>query len=388
MAIRYLTAGESHGKGLTAILEGIPAGVPLTESDVNEDLLRRQHTFGRGERLRHIEKDAVEFLSGVRFGETLGDPITMAIKNKDWVNWEKIMSIRFEDYDEKVAVLRPRPGHADLAGVIKFNRSDIRDILERASARETAARTAVGAVCRKFLSLFDIHVYSWVLEIGGIKAKGLALRPNELHAAADASPVRCPDREAAKKMTRAIQQAKKEGDTLGGVYEIVATGLPVGLGSHVQWDLKLDGLLAQGLMSIQAHKAVEIGGGFGMARRKGSQVNDEIFYSRERGFFRKTNNAGGVEGGMTNGEPIVLRAAIKPLSSLRRPLRSVHLKTKEELKAEIVRSDVSPVASAAVIGEAVVAITLAQAMVHKFGGDSVREIKDNVDRYQAYVRET
>lgn len=386
MSIRYLTSGESHGRVLTAILEGIPAGLPLTEKEVNLELVRRQHTFGRGERQQYIEDDAVAFLSGVRFGQTLGSPITLAIANKDWVNWEKIMSIRAEDFDEKFALVRPRPGHADLAGAIKFNRRDTRDILERASARETAARTSVGAVCRKFLSHFGIEIFSWVIQIAGVKATLPSLSPAELGARAKESPVQCPDPDATKKMMDAIQDAKKQGDTLGGVYEVVATGVPVGLGSHVQWDLKLDGMLAQALMSIQAHKGVEIGGGFSLGGRRGSEVHDEIFYSKQKGFYRETNNAGGLEGGMTNGEPVVVRACIKPLASLRKPLRSVHLHTKEELKAEIVRSDVAPVAAAAVIGEAVVAIALAQVFSAKFGGDSMREVKDNFERYQAYVR--
>lgn len=386
MSIRYLTAGESHGPVLTAILEGIPAGVPVTEEEVNVDLKRRQHTFGRGERQQYIEKDAVRFLSGVRFGQTLGSPITLAVENKDWSNWEKIMSVKAEDADEKYALVRPRPGHADLVGAIKFNRYDTRDILERASARETTARTAVGAICRKFLSLFGIEIGSWVIQIGSVKAKIPALPPSDINRKAKESPVHCPDAEATEKMMEAIQEAKKQGDTLGGIYEVVATGLPMGLGSHVQWDLKLDGRIAQAIMSIQAHKGVEIGRGFEMAVRKGSDVHDEIFYAEEQGFYRKTNNAGGIEGGMTNGQPLVVRAALKPLASLRRPLHSVHLKTKEDLKAEIVRSDVAPVASAAVIGEAVVAITLAQAFAEKFGGDSLREIKDNFERYQEHVR--
>ncbi|MCG3204112.1 MAG: Chorismate synthase [Elusimicrobia bacterium] len=385
MTIRYVTSGESHGRHLTAVLEGIPAGVPLTEEDVNVQLKRRQHTFGRGERQQYIESDAVQFVSGVRHGQTLGSPITLIVENKDWANWEKIMSVREADYDEKFALVRPRPGHADLVGAIKFNRYDTRDILERASARETAARTAVGAICQKFLREFGINVYSWVTEIGPVKMKILSGDPEEIYRKAKESPVHCPDPEATQKMMDAISQAKKMGDTLGGIYQVCATGLPVGLGSHVQWDLKLDGMLAQALMSIQAHKAVEFGQGFELGRAKGSDVHDEIFYEKGRGFYRKSNNAGGVEGGMTNGEPLVIRAAIKPLASLRKPLHSVHLKTKEALRAEIVRSDVAPVAAAAIIGESVTAITLAQAFVTKFGGDSLREIRDNFKRYQDYV---
>lgn len=387
MSIRYVTAGESHGPVLTAILEGLPAGVPITEAEINELLSRRQHTFGRGERQQYIESDAVKFLSGIRHGHTLGSPITLAVENKDWPNWEKIMSVEAADFDEKFRLVRPRPGHADLPGAIKFNRYDTRDILERASARETAARTAVGGVCRKFLTLFGIHIHSWVTEIGSVKAKVPSGNPSEIYKKAKESPVQCPDPTATEAMMEAILAAKKVGDTLGGIYEVVTTGLPVGLGSHTQWDLKLDGHLAQAMMSIQAHKAVEIGLGFELGRSKGSAVHDELFYDKDRGFYRNTNNAGGLEGGMTNGEPLVVRAAIKPLASLRKPLHSVHLKTKEALRAEIVRSDVAPVAAAAIIGEAVVAITLAQAMVVKFGGDSLREMKDNFERYQEYVRQ-
>lgn len=386
MSIRYVTTGESHGKVLTAVLEGIPAGVPITETEVNVSLSRRQHTFGRGERQQYIESDAAKFLSGVRHGQTLGSPITLAIENKDWPNWEKIMSVDEADFEEKFALVRPRPGHSDLVGAIKYNRYDTRDILERASARETAARTAVGAVCQKFLGIFGINVYSWVIEIGGVKAKLPKEEAAKIYQVANDSPVQCPDEKATKEMMETILQAKKQGDTLGGAYEVWATGLPVGLGSHTQWDLKLDGQLAQAIMSIQAHKGVEIGRGFEMADRKGSEVHDEIFHSKEKGFYRKTNNAGGLEGGMSNGEPLVLRAVIKPLASLRKPLNSVHLRTKEPLRAEIVRSDVAPVAAAAIIGQAVTAITLAQAFTTKFGGDSLREIKDNFERYQEYVK--
>jgi len=385
--IRYLTAGESHGKSLTAILEGIPAGLPVTEDCINEELRRRQYSFGRGERLQYIEKDKAQILSGVRWGETLGSPITLSVENKDWENWEKIMSLKAEDKAEKFRLLRPRPGHADLAGVLKFDRHDTRDILERASARETAARTAAGAVCKRFLEELGVRVYSYVNEIGPVVAKFKEDDVEALFAAAEKSPVRCPDKDAEEKMVEAIKEAKTAGDTLGGVYTVVATGCPPGLGSHIQWDLKLDGRIAQGIMSIQAHKGVEIARGFGMARMKGSQLHDEIFHEAGRGFYRKTNHMGGIEGGMTNGEPVVVRAAVKPLASLRRPLKSVNIKTKEEMSAEIVRSDVCPVASAAIIGETVVAYALAQAFTEKFAGDSLREIKDNLVRYLEHVRE-
>jgi chorismate synthase len=385
--IRYVTAGESHGRCLTAVLEGIPAGLKITEDDINHELTRRQYTFGRGERLQYIEKDRAHILSGVRWGETLGSPITMSIENKDWENWEKIMSLSEADRAEKFRLTRPRPGHADLAGVLKFDRNDTRDILERASARETAARTAVGAVCRRLLDEVGIRVYSYVTEVGGITAKLKDLSAEEAFQLAEKSSMRCPDKAAEERMVEAIKSAKTAGDTLGGVYEVVVTGCPVGLGSHTQWDLKLDGRLAQAILSVQAHKGVEIGRGFEMAKLKGSDVHDEIFYENGgRGFYRKANNAGGIEGGMTNGEPIVLRAAVKPLASLRRPLKSVNIATKEEMSAEIVRSDVCPVASAAIIGEAVTAIVIAAALKEKFGGDSVREIKRNIDGYLDYLR--
>ncbi len=383
--IRYLTAGESHGKCLTAIVEGVPAGVRVTEDYVNKELSRRQYSFGRGERLQYIEKDKAVILSGVRWGETLGSPVTLQIENKDWENWEKIMSLSEEDRSEKFRLVRPRPGHADLVGVLKYDRKDTRDILERASARETAARTAAASICKRLLEELGVKIYSWVVEIGGIGAETEGLSPEEAFALAEKSPVRCPDKKAEEKMVAAIQEAKSKGDTLGGIYAVVASGCPIGLGSHTHWDNKLDGRLAQAVLSIQAHKGVEIGHGFEMARMKGSDLHDEIHYKAGKGFFRRTNNAGGIEGGMTNGEPIVVRAAVKPLASLRKPLRSVNILTKEEMTAEIVRSDVCPVASAAVIGESVVAIALAQAMQEKFGSDSLREMQDHLSRYKEHL---
>lgn len=384
--IRYLTTGESHGKCLTAVVEGVPAGLPLAVEDINSELARRQYSFGRGERLQYIEKDRAEITSGVRWGETLGSPICLTIENQDWKNWQSIMSLEASAKDEKFRLLRPRPGHVDLAGILKFDREDTRDVLERASARETAARTAVGAICKKLLSQFGVIVLSFVKEIGGIRAKTFNLPPEETLALAEASPVRTLDKEAEAKMIEAIKKAKADGDTLGGVYAVVVHGCPVGLGSHIQWDQKLDGRLAQAILSIQAHKGVEIGRGFSMAKLSGSKVHDEIFYEPGRGYFRRTNNAGGLEGGITNGEPIIIRAALKPLSSLKKPLKSVSIKTHEPLVAEIIRSDICPVASAGIIGEAVVAIVLAQAMREKFGGDSLREMKANYDAYIEHLR--
>ncbi|HRY29457.1 MAG TPA: chorismate synthase [Elusimicrobiota bacterium] len=384
--IRYLTAGESHGKCLTAIVEGVPAGLKITEDFINHQLSRRQYSFGRGERLQYIEKDKVRIASGVRWGETLGSPIALVVENKDWENWEKIMSLSEADRSEKFRLVRPRPGHADLAGVLKFDRRDTRDILERASARETAARTAVGTVCRRLLEEFGIKIYSYVTEIGGIVAHLKGLSVEAAFELAEKSPVRCPDKHAEEKIVDAIKKAKDEGDTLGGIYTVIVTGCPPGLGSHTQWDLKLDALLAQAIVSIQAHKGVEFNHGFEMTRKRGSDLHDEIFHDAARGFYRKTNNAGGVEGGMTNGEPIVLQAAVKPLASLRKPLKSVNILTKEEMSAEIVRSDVCPVASAAIVGEAVAATVLANAVKEKFGGDSVHEMKDNHARYLDHLR--
>ena len=366
---------------------GRPRGVPVTEDFINHDLTRRQYSFGRGERLQYIEKDRVKVLSGVRWGQTLGSPITLQVENKDWENWEKILSLSEEDANEKFLLLRPRPGHADLAGVLKFDRHDTRDILERASARETAARVAVGAVCRRFLEELGVQVRSYVNSVGDIEAKiPKNASIEEIYALSEKSQLRTPDKDAEEKMVDAIKAAKANGDTLGGVWTVVVTGCPVGLGNYTQWDLKLDGLLAQAVLSIQAHKGVEIGRGFDMARALGSKAHDEIHYEEGRGFFRNTNNAGGIEGGMTNGEPIVVRAALKPLASLRKPLKSVNIRTKADMTAEIVRSDVCPVAAAAVIGEAVTAIVLADAFKRKFGGDSLREIKDNLDRYVDHVK--
>lgn len=385
--IRFVTGGESHGPRLTAVLEGIPAGLPLTEEDINRELKRRQGSFGRGERMQTIEKDRVSIIGGVRWGETLGSPIVLSIENKDWAHSKKFMGIEASDVDERLRLLRPRPGHADLAGVLKYDRRDTRDILERASARETAARVAVGAVCKRLLAACSIQVYSYVEEIGTVRAKPPALDTLiRGYAAIDASPVRCPDPEAEPKMMAVIQRAKDDGDTVGGVFVVVVTGCPPGLGTHTQWDLRLDGRLAQAVMSVQAVKGVEIGGGFTMARKFGSAVHDEIFYKAGRGFYRKTNNAGGLEGGMTNGEPVIVRGALKPLSSLRKPLQSIHLVTKEPYRAEIVRSDICPVAVGGTIGEAMVASVLAQALLEKLGGDSLRELKASYTRYLDYLK--
>lgn len=375
--IRYVTSGESHGKCLTAILEGIPYGVELDEDFINAELARRQKGFGRGERMQSIESDKVSITSGVRHGKTLGSPIALTISNKDWENWKTIMSTQTSDADANFKLTRPRPGHADLPGILKFNTDDMRDILERSSARETAARVAVGAICKKFLKEFEIKIISFTKEIAGIRVPSTRIKIDDIAALAEKSPVRCFDEKTAERMIKAIEKAKENGDTVGGIFTVVVGGIPVGLGSHTQWDLKLDARLAYAVMSIQAVKGVEIGRGFDVSRKLGSQVHDEIFYDNSIGYWRKSNNAGGIEGGISNGEQIIVRAAMKPIPSLKRPLQSVDIKTKESIKAQIVRSDVCAVPAAGVIGEAVVSIEIAKAFIEKFGGDSIAEIKAN-----------
>jgi chorismate synthase len=380
---RFLTAGESHGESLTAVVEGVPAGLPLREEDVNADLARRQLDRGRGGRMK-IERDQARVTSGVRWGLTLGSPITMVIRNLDWDNWREAMSVAPLDPAKGPPrqVTRPRPGHADLAGAMKYGHRDIRNVLERSSARETTARVAVGAVARRLLREFGIEILSHVVEIGGIRATALSLPWEEIRQRAEASPVRCADPEAEAGMMAAIDAAKERGDTLGGIFEVVAIGCPVGLGSYVHWDRKLDGRLAQALCSIQAIKGAEIGLGFETARRPGSEAHDEILYEGEAGFVRTSNSAGGLEGGVTNGQPVVVRAAMKPLSTLRSPLRSVDVATKEAVEAVVERSDVCSVPAAGVVGEAMVAITLGHAFLEKFGGDGLEEIRHN---HQAYL---
>jgi chorismate synthase len=386
MSLRYLTAGESHGPGLTAIVEGFPAGVPIDVAVIDRDLARRMQGYGRGGRMK-IERDAVEIRSGVRWGESLGSPIALWIENRDWGNWEKKMSPRAEDRDPSLAVTRPRPGHADLAGALKYNHRDVRNVLERASARETAARVAVGGLAKCLLAPFDIRVYGWVAEIGGIVADHTGQTAPEIFARAEESPVRMADAAAERRVMARIDECKSAGDTLGGVVETVAVGVPPGLGSHAQWDRKLDGRLAHALMSVQAAKGVEVGLGFESARRPGSQVHDAIHFEKpDHRFARRTNNAGGTEGGMSSGEPIVVRTAFKPLSTLMSPLASVDLDTKDEAKAAIERSDVVAIPAAAVIAESVVAFVLADAFVEKFGGDSLVEMRRNLDGYLEQVR--
>ncbi len=390
--LRYLTAGESHGPQLTAIVEGMPAGLELSEETINADLARRQCGYGRGGRMQ-IEKDTVEILSGVRWGETIGSPVTLCVKNRDWVNWQEKMSPYGKYRDDKIRVTRSRPGHADLPGVMKYGQRDVRNILERSSARETAVRVAVGAMAKVLLGRFGIIACGFVTELGGITTN----RPNRPLAAlrelAAKSELFTWDDTAAAEMKALIDRAKNDGDTIGGVVQVVVSGVPAGLGSHVQWDRKLDARLAMAVMSIQAIKGVEIGIGFESARNPGSRVHDEIYYESSRilhgetsGFYRKTNNAGGIEGGISNGEEIIVTAAMKPIPTLYKPLRSVDIATKEPFEAAVERSDVCAVPAASVVAEAVVAIEIANAFLEKFGGDSVAEMERNYGSYLDYLK--
>ncbi len=384
--LRYLNGGESHGKGLIAVLEGIPAGLPLTADDINRDLSRRQKGYGRGGRMR-IEQDRVEFWSGVRKGKTLGTPLAMLVANRDWENWKDVMAPEPGPPVTEKVVTCPRPGHADLVGAIKYNHRDIRNVLEKASARETAIRVAIGGVAKCLLAEFGMKVYSYTVEIGGVKASLGNLTTEEAFQQAEESEVRCPEPSSSALMVERIREAKHNGDTLGGVFEVIVTNPPLGLGSYAQWDRRLTGRLAMALMSIQAMKGVEVGMGFESARKFGSEVHDEIFYERKTGFIRGSNNAGGLEGGITNGQPIVLRTAMKPIATLYSPKKSVDIETKEPLEATIERSDICTVPAAGVVGEAVVAYELAAAMVEKFGGDTLDEMRRNYDSYQAYVKQ-
>ncbi len=391
--LRFYTAGESHGQGLTGILEGMPANTPISVAEIDHQLYRRQQGYGRGGRMK-IEKDAAKILSGVRFGLTMGGPISLFIENKDWKNWEKRMAVEGDNIEPR-PVHVPRPGHADLAGATKYNQNDIRNILERASARETTTRVALGAIARQFLERLGIGVASHVVQMVDVRSKyslvdqgkpDFNLDLTKLNELADASPVRCLDPEAEKGMMALIDQAKKERDTVGGIFEVVAYNVPIGLGSHVHWDRKLDARIAYAMMSIQAMKAVEIGDGIGGACRFGSQVHDEIYYQKDKNqYFRKQNHAGGLEGGVTNGMPLVVRVAMKPISTLMRPLDSVNMQTKEVTPAHRERSDVCAVPPAAIIGEAMLALVLADAVLEKFGGDAFEETKE---RYDAWIERT
>jgi chorismate synthase len=389
MTFRYLTAGESHGKCLTAIIEGIPAGFEISEDFINKHLARRQVGYGRGGRMQ-IEKDTVEIKSGVRFGITTGAPICLEIKNKDWENWQIAMStgpvdINYAEVQKIISekqITQIRPGHADLAGALKYNQTDVRNILERSSARETAARVAVGAVAMAILEKFGIEIFSHVTCIGSAKLDLInPINLSDIKDKAEKSDLRCIDDNAYEAMKKEIDRAKEQGDTLGGLFEVILLNTPVGLGSHVHWDRRLDGLLAQAVMSIPAVKSVEIGLGKDCAFLPGSQVHDEIFPKQDGKYIRKTNNAGGIEGGMSNGEPILIKIAMKAIPTMKKPLKSVDIATGKEHLAHFERSDTCAVAACAVVAEAMAANTILQVFLEKFGGDSFKETKINFKNY-------
>jgi chorismate synthase len=383
MALHLITAGESHGPGLTCIVEGLPAGLHLTPEDLNTDLARRQLGHGRGGRMK-IEKDAAVVTAGVRHGSTLGGPIALQVNNRDYANWEERMNPWPVDAEVEEVHL-PRPGHADLVGTQKFGLTDVRDVLERASARETAARVAGGALAKAFLRTLGVEVLSHVVQIGSVRAPEREdLRPEDF-AAVDDSPVRCLDEDATAAMVEEINRLRKANESLGGSFEVRAFGLVPGLGSHVSWERRLDGRLGAAILSIQAMKGVSIGEGFDLAGKPGSEAHDEIFYSDERGYFRETNHAGGLEGGMTTGEPLIVRAAMKPLPTLTKPLRSVDIATKEPAQALRERTDSTTVPAAGVVGEAMVAFVLADAYREKFGGDHIDDVRQAVSAYKERI---
>jgi len=377
--LKYVTAGESHGPALVAIVEGIPAGLKVNMEQINRELARRQLGFGRGGRMK-IEKDKARILSGIRFGYTLGSPIALMIENLDWKNWQEKMSAE-ETLAQVERITQPRPGHADLSGILKTGQSDIRNVLERSSARETAARVAAGAIAKVLLGEFNISVLSHVTSIGQVKAsldKAPELSDLEV---IDQSPVRTFDKSAETKMVKAIKEAREKKDTVGGTFEVLVYGCPPGLGSYTSWEERLSGNIARAVMSIQAIKGVEVGEGFALAAKPGSKAHDEIFYEEGRGYYRQTNRAGGIEGGMSNGETIIVRAAMKPIPTLMQPLRTVDIETKQPVEAVRERSDVCAVPAAAVIAEAVVAFEIAKAFLSKFGGDSINDTKAAYDHY-------
>ncbi|MEJ7846551.1 MAG: chorismate synthase [Pyrinomonadaceae bacterium] len=382
MQFKFTTAGESHGKALVAIVEGLPAGLAIDISQINHELWRRQQGYGRGGRMK-IETDTVEFLSGIRHGKTLGSPIALTIENKDFVHWREVMSSETLETEPKNPrkVTRPRPGHADLSGGQKFQTRDLRDILERASARETAARVACGALAKQLLAAFGIDIKSHVIKLGSVPESPLEKTWEEIAAIKPDAPLNCADAEIEKTMVALIDTAKTNGDTLGGIFEVVAKNVPVGLGSHTSWSEKLDGRIAGAFMSIQAVKAVEIGTAVANAGKLGSEVHDEIFHD-DGAFRRPTNRAGGLEGGITNGEELRVRGYLKPISTLRKPLHSVDINTKQEDLAAFERSDITAVPAAGVIGEAMLAIVLANSMREKFGGDSMEEMTRNFSAYK------
>ncbi|SET52511.1 chorismate synthase [Paenibacillus sp. NFR01] len=386
MSLRYLTAGETHGPQLTAIIEGLPSNLTLDFEELNFQLLRRQKGYGRGRRMQ-IEKDTASIVGGVRHGYTTGAPVALVVENKDWTHWRNIMNIEpIEGSDEeKRRVHRPRPGHADLNGGLKYNHTDLRNVLERSSARETAARVAVGAVARQLLAAFGVKIGGQVIRIGEIEAPANNLPLDELIKVTEESSVRVVDPETEKKMEAYIDQIKEEGDSVGGIVECIVEGLPIGLGSHVQSDRKLDGAIAGAVMSINAFKGVEIGIGFEAGKLRGSEVHDEILYEAQKGYHRASNRLGGFEGGMTNGMPVVVRGVMKPIPTLYKPLQSVDIDTKEPFTAQVERSDACAVPAACVVLENVVAFEIAKAFLDKFGGDSMEEIRANYNSYLAQL---
>ncbi|MDP4169416.1 MAG: chorismate synthase [Bacillota bacterium] len=390
--MKYITAGESHGPQLTAIIEGMPSGMPLSAEDINEELARRQKGYGRGRRMQ-IEKDRVEILSGVRHGLTIGSPITLVVNNDDWKHWTHIMGVEplaeGESEEVKRKISRPRPGHADLNGAIKYGHRDMRNVLERSSARETTARVAAGAAAKKLLALVGVKLASHVVEIGGVKSECdmQEYSLSELQELSEQSPVRCIDPVAEKKMMDLIDETKQNGDSIGGVVEVIVEGMPIGVGSYVQYDRKLDALLAGAVMSINAFKGVEFGIGFEAARKPGSEVHDEILWNKEEGYTRKTNRLGGFEGGMTNGMPIVVRGVMKPIPTLYKPLQSVDIETKETFSASIERSDSCAVPAAAVVMENVVAWELANALVGQFYSDRMDVLTKEINTHREFARD-
>lgn len=381
--LRFLTAGESHGKKLTAIIEGFPAGVPVDYDFINTQLKRRQGGYGRGKRMS-IEQDRVEILSGVRNGETLGSPITLQIENKDWENWQEVMDPRLGADVSKRRITKPRPGHGDLAGTLKYGYKDIRNTLERASARETAIRVAVGAMAQLFLENFTINILGHVRSIAEVEAQ---VDYNKLTEELYQTPLYCTDEKKTLEMFEVINRAKNQGESLGGIIEVIAFNVPLGLGSHVHWDRRLDGRLAQALMSIPGFKGVEIGQGFSSTKLPGSKVHDEIDFSLENGYYHLTNNCGGIEGGISNGEPLILRAAMKPIPTLSRPLQSVDIFTRKKHLAAIERSDTCAVPAACIVAIGVTAWEIARSFLEKFSGDNLQEIKNSYEFYLNKLRQ-
>lgn len=386
--LKYSTAGESHGKALITIIEGMPAGMNISSDEINRDLRRRQKGYGRGGRMS-IESDQVEILSGVRAGQTTGSPIAVSISNRDWENWQEIMAAEMTPYSGERAVKRPRPGHADLPGAMKFNHSDMRNVLERASARETASRVAAGAFFRKFLKYFNIYIYSQVISIGDIRAvpEPVSMEKWDIfQERVEASDVRCPDSTAEIRMIEAIDDARQNGESLGGCFEAGALGVPPGIGTYTCWENRLDARLGGLLMTIPAIKAVEIGDGIKNAASPGSMVHDEIHYREDQGIYRLSNRAGGIEGGISNGETVWARAFMKPIPTLYKPLVSVNTEIWAEEKADVERSDICAVPAASVVGEAMLAYGIAGAFLDKFGGDFMEQIVDSYENYCEYLR--